>query len=135
MPSQTEPKYTHDVLIYELDMRYNRERITFTNPTGGALSYEIGAVLIDNGDGTFQRVANADATPSGDAILAENVNDLAGSGEVDVWAWVRGPVIIDKGELDYSDASAGDITAIDADLKSKGILLQDPSPMSETKSA
>lgn len=133
MPTKTEAARRHDLIIYELDDRFTRDRITLYNPSASvAASYVVGDVLIDNGDDTFQQVANADSPASGGAILAENVDDLASETGIEVWAWVRGPLILDKSGLDYADASGADILVIDAELLAAGIKLVDGSPMTET---
>jgi Bacteriophage lambda head decoration protein D len=104
MPTLTEGKTLQDVLIMEVDFRYNRDMVTFTNNTGATKTFPIGTVLVAAGT----PVAAAGEANSA-LILAEEIKDLANNGTKKVSVIARSPAIINQDQLVYTGLTAATV--------------------------
>lgn len=117
--------YLTDVIQYEVNINYTRERVTLNYTADG--SHQIGEVLGRlTANSKYRQVdlGASDGTETSAGVLIENVTVEA---DTDLSAVIlrRGPAIVaDKGLIYPTGATQGNITTINGQLASLDILVQ-----------
>ena len=102
---QSEGVYPVDVVKWEADQRYTREKITLKGTEDDEL--EVGQILEEDEYGDYVTLANA---ANAAAILLENVT-IPAAAEIETIALIRGPAIVTDEHLAYNEEDSATVNA------------------------
>ncbi|MDD5477988.1 MAG: head decoration protein [Candidatus Omnitrophica bacterium] len=102
---QSEGVYPADVVKWEADQRYTREKITLKGTEDDEL--EVGQILEEDEYGDYVTLATA---ANAAAILLENVT-IPAAAEIETIALIRGPAIVTDEHLAYNEEDSATVNA------------------------